>query len=183
MQTQTLQVKKRDGRVVDYDRARIKQAIKMAFLSHNIQDDQICEILSLQVERIVFSKYDSGNIPNVEGIQDIVEIVLIANNYPLIAKHYILYRAEHKKIREQKVLKEIQEKKLQVKRKDGQLVPFNVEIIREQLEQISFGLNRTSIPTLVENILKTVYNGIPTSEIDTMVLNAVQNKIEEHYQC
>ena len=149
MQIQILHIKKRDGREVSYDRERIKQAIKKAFLSQGQSEDSLCDMLTLQVERVIFSKFDGEVRPSVEQIQDIVETILINNNYPQVAKHYILYRAKHAELREEITRKEIQERKLKVVKKDGQEVPFNVEIIHDKLTQMSFGLQKVSVHELL----------------------------------
>ena len=52
--------------------------------------------INRQVVNVVAAKYD---LPTVEGVQDIVEMVLQAAGEYEAAKHYILYRAEHAKMR------------------------------------------------------------------------------------
>jgi anaerobic ribonucleoside-triphosphate reductase len=52
-----------------------------------------------------------GKIPTVEGVQDIVEKVLMASKLPEVAKAYILYREERSKVRdrESRLMKTFQE--------------------------------------------------------------------------
>ena len=52
--------------------------------------------LTEQIVNVVAAKYRA---PTVEGVQDIVEMVLQAAGEYEAAKHYILYRAEHAKMR------------------------------------------------------------------------------------
>jgi len=94
-------VRKRDGRIVSFNKNKIKNAIHKAFLSVGKEDE---EKLNEFVEQIVVElekKYD-GNILNVEEIQDTVEEILIKNNLADVAKSYILYRQKRKEIREAK---------------------------------------------------------------------------------
>jgi len=48
----------------------------------------------------VFNK--RKNIPEVENIQDIVEMTLMKEDYLESAKAYIIYRKEHQRIREER---------------------------------------------------------------------------------
>ena len=59
-------------------------------------------ISPLEFEKLVTEIVESiphGQIPNVEQIQDLVEEKLIEHGYAKTAKAYILYRAEHTKVR------------------------------------------------------------------------------------
>jgi len=94
-----LNVKKRDGKIVDFDLKKIEVAIEKAFvaLDKNYTDD-IIELLALRV----FSNIDNkikGEQVSVEDIQDSVEVVLIQAGYIDVAKAYILYRKQHEKMR------------------------------------------------------------------------------------
>lgn len=92
-------IRKRDGRVVDYDIIKIKQAINKAMKADGIENEQE----SLRLARIVEEKMNerfTGGIPQVEEIQDIVERVLMEEMYSEVAKKYITYRLQRSKNRE-----------------------------------------------------------------------------------
>lgn len=93
------QIVKRDGRMVPFDATLIQQAIEKCFASIGRQPIISFEDLSEQIVNVVAAKYD---LPTVEGVQDIVEMVLQANGEYEAAKAYILYRAEKAKIRERR---------------------------------------------------------------------------------
>ncbi len=88
---------KRDGRVVPFDTARIETALTRCFASLSQVPAASASDLAQQVVNIIAAKYAQ---PTVEEVQDIVEMVLQANGEYEAAKHYILYRAEHAKLRE-----------------------------------------------------------------------------------
>ncbi len=90
---------KRDGRVVDFDAIKIEIALGKCFKDLNKQPQTSLQELTRQVVSAVAGKYTQ---PTVEQIQDIVEIVLQAAGEFEAAKHYILYRAEHAKLREER---------------------------------------------------------------------------------
>jgi len=95
-----LNVKKRDGRIVPFQLAKISKAIEKAFIAKekNYTKD-IIDTLALRV----CSQMDSlvrNEIISIEDIQDSAEIVLIQAGYADIAKAYILYRNKRKSIRQ-----------------------------------------------------------------------------------
>ena len=91
-------VKKRDGRIVDFDQERITNAIFAAAREVGGRDRRIAERLSNEVVKILEEKY-ANQIPSVEDIQDIVEKVLIERGHARTAKAYILYRKQHEELR------------------------------------------------------------------------------------
>ncbi|MEM2088202.1 MAG: ribonucleoside triphosphate reductase [Thermoproteota archaeon] len=91
---------KRDGRVVDFDKNKITEAIWKAIKSVGGQDRAIAERLSNQVVERLEKQLKPNEIPHVEQVQDLVEQVLVENNLYKVAKAYILYRALHAQIRE-----------------------------------------------------------------------------------
>lgn len=90
------QIVKRDGRIAPFDAGRIQAALERCFSSLANPPKTSVEHLTQQVVNVVAAKYD---LPTVEGVQDIVEMALQAAGEYDAAKHYILYRAEHAKMR------------------------------------------------------------------------------------
>ena len=91
-------IRKRDGRVVDYDIQKIENAIAKAMLSLGYGEIKDCKKMAKITELYLIEKF-VDKIPTVEDVQDIVESVLMKNGYEDVAKAYIIYRREHEKIR------------------------------------------------------------------------------------
>ncbi len=90
---------KRDGRTVEFNIARISNAITKAFEATDVPyNSDIISMLSLLVTSDYASKVRSGTI-DVESIQDSVEAVLQRAGYSEVAKAYILYRKNREKLR------------------------------------------------------------------------------------
>ena len=87
---------KRDGRVVEFDVSRIERAIERCFESFGKVSGVGVSELALRVVNVIAAKYSQ---PTVENVQDAVEVVLQAAGEFEAAKRYILYRAEHAKLR------------------------------------------------------------------------------------
>ena len=94
---------KRNGAVVPFNPDRITNAIYRAAVAVGGRDRALAERLSAQVVDRLRQSLAEGEIPTVEGIQDIVEKVLIENGHARTAKAYILYRYEQSRRRRAKI--------------------------------------------------------------------------------
>ena len=90
---------KRDGKEVNFDLSKIRNAITKAFdaCEMNYHPDTV-DFLALKVTSDFEQKIADGKI-TVEAIQDSVESVLIKSGYDSVAKAYILYRKQREKFR------------------------------------------------------------------------------------
>lgn len=93
------QVRKRDGKIENYERNKIANAIYKAALACDGHDKELANKLAEEVEKIAEAKF-GNRMPTVEEIQDIVEKVLIENRHAKVAKAYILYREKRTSARE-----------------------------------------------------------------------------------
>lgn len=91
-------VRKRDGRLVDYDIGKVENAIAKAMISLGDGEIKDCKKMAKITELNLMEQFED-KIPSVEDIQDIVEKVLMTNGYENVAKAYILYRRDHEKVR------------------------------------------------------------------------------------
>jgi len=94
---------KRDRTIVPFRKEKIVLAIFKAASSVGGSDFGKSEALTEQVCEIAELKYPNG-IADVEGIQDIVEKVLIENGHAKTAKAFILYREKRRASRETNAL-------------------------------------------------------------------------------
>ncbi|MFW6297353.1 MAG: ribonucleoside triphosphate reductase [Desulfosalsimonas sp.] len=91
-------IKKRNGRVVEFDASKITAAIAKAGSATGEFDEQMAKKLMLRVLTLAHEMQLSSP-PEVEEVQDIVERVLIESPFHKSAKAYILYREQHAQIR------------------------------------------------------------------------------------
>ncbi len=124
-----MKVIKRDGRLAEFSREKIKNAVLAAF---NDVDGEVTQEAKNKASDI--ASYISGlqeeKMP-VEKIQDIVEEKLMASKRKDVAKAYIIYRNNRTRIREQntKLMKEIREK----------ITASNVQNQNANIDEKSFG--------------------------------------------
>ncbi len=119
-------IKKRTGDIVQFNAQKIADAIRKANLE-SIDETFSGEQLKELTHKVVQSLTDK--IPGVEQIQDTVEKVLIAGNFASTAKAYILYRAEHTKLRQARAnLMDIYNELTFAKAKDADIKRENANI-------------------------------------------------------
>ena len=108
-------VRKRDGRIINFNEDRITRAIFLAATNvaekeNRRPDYRLAEELTQDVIKLINSKHSNG-IPSVEDIQDAVVKVLIEKGHARISEEYIVYRTERSRVRNSKtrLMKAIEE--------------------------------------------------------------------------
>ena len=120
-----MKIKKRDGRIVDFDKHKISEAIMKAM-------EQVGDINTRTAARIAneISKMDY-EILDIEQVQDLVENKLMKSSYPNVARAYIRYRQDRERIRmwNNQLMDTMAEK----------LAAINVQNSNANLDENSFG--------------------------------------------
>lgn len=93
-------VVKRSGIVVKFESKKIHDAIFKAMLAVEFNPKKMAAEANALTREVVATIEKRYKRPTVEQIQDVVESVLISNNHPKLAKAYIIYRKQHKDLRE-----------------------------------------------------------------------------------
>lgn len=92
-------IRKRDGRLADFNEGKIAGAIDKAFRA-TYKPGKEAEAKRLANEVLSILEVEGEKQPDVEHIQDLVERVLMDNGYIQTARAYILYREERSRARE-----------------------------------------------------------------------------------
>jgi ribonucleoside-diphosphate reductase alpha chain len=104
IESSIVDVKKRDGRITIFNKEKITNAIYKALVANGNPDRKIAEELTSGVlSKLTSQGFSASHPPSVEDVQDMVESTLIEKGYGDIAKSYILYRHERRKVREDKM--------------------------------------------------------------------------------
>ena len=93
-------VEKRNGEKVDFDNSKIETAVYKALTSSEEGGEKEAKEVSDRVFDLMLRRFSRDETPHVEQIQDIVEEVLITEEFHDAAKNYILYREKRREIRE-----------------------------------------------------------------------------------
>jgi len=99
-----IDIRKRSGAVTAFNKDKISNAIFGALAATSKADRGLADQLAGNVvDKLVEQGFTSSRAPTVEDIQDIVESTLIDSGNSDIAKAYIVYRHERRKLRDQKM--------------------------------------------------------------------------------
>ena len=88
---------KRGGAAAEFDAKKIRSAVFRA--NRAVKDEEMTDAQLDVLTREVVAQVSGNGTPTVEQVQDAVEERLISHDFAKTAKAYILYRAEHAKIR------------------------------------------------------------------------------------
>ena len=123
-----MNVIKRDGRVLEFDKTKIKESVLKAFNEIDGEITSHAKDKAAEIARYVSSL--DKDLP-VEKIQNIVEEKLMASNRKDVARAYIIYRSTRSRVRERNSawMKAIREK----------LSAINVQNQNANVDEHSFG--------------------------------------------
>ena len=92
-------IRKREGKLVEFDAAKIVNAMQRARAATGEFERAALEPVA---ERVLadLATLPAGSVPDIERIQDSVELALLAAGYFRTARAYIAYREQHRRLRE-----------------------------------------------------------------------------------
>ena len=95
---------KRSGKVTEFDENKISKAISRALEAMSKPDKTLAHQLTNDVvKKLIEQGFAESKTPSVEDIQDMVESTLIDTGHGDIARAYIVYRHERRKLRAEKM--------------------------------------------------------------------------------
>ena len=134
------EIRKRSGAVTVFNQNKISNAIFKALAATSKADRGLADQLANRVvQKLVEQGFTSSRTPSVEDIQDIVESTLIDCGNSDIAKAYIVYRHERRKLRDEKM------KVLNTKSLDTVSKNFDLNCLRVLASRYLFRNNKNEI--------------------------------------
>ena len=147
-------IRKRDGRIVDFDASRIKDAIHKALIAVELSDGERAEGLAKEIVGFLEERFKE-RIPSVEDAQDTVIEILKKEGHVKVAEEYQAFRKKKEEIRNLREKLGIEESKLTVNA---------LEVLRK----------RYLLKDLNENIIET------PAQMFTRIAKAVAKSEKEH---
>lgn len=174
---------KRTGEIAEFDSNRIRNAIQKAGRATNAElaSEKLDELVA-GIAAEIEERFQEKN-PHVEEIQDLVEKHLMQHQLFEVSKAYIIYRATRQKIREETKAKTIEKSlagQLTVKKRDGSLETFELKKVKDSLLRASKGFPEISIDLIAKEVVKNIYDGVTTEEIEKAMIMAVASFIEKN---
>ena len=182
-----LRVIKRNGAVVAYDESKISVAITKAYLAveggNAAASSRIHESvaqLASQITDIFRRRMPSGGTIHIEDIQDQVELALMRTGEHKIARSYVIYRAEHNRIREQKLeAEQPKHPEINVTFKDGHQGPLDTERLLTIITEACEGLEDVSRDAIYDETLKNLYPGVKMEDVRTSLVMTARTMVEK----
>lgn len=182
-----LRVIKRNGAVVNYDASKIAVAITKAYLAveggNAAESTRIHESvaqLSSQISAIFERRMPSGGTIHIEEIQDQVELALMRTGEHKIARSYVIYRAEHARLRDQKnTATEQDEAEIPVTHADGHQAPLDTHRLRTIIDEACEGLEDVSASDIYNETLKNLYPGVKIEDVRTSLVMTARTMVEK----
>ncbi len=179
-----MRVMKRNGKVVAFDREKIKVAIMKAFLAVEGSSAAASTRIHDQVEQLtddVVSVFErrmpSGGSLHIEDIQDQVELQLMRNEHQQVARSYVLYREERKNQRNEEQLK--RETTSQKSEESSNTNNDVSEGFEGKVHKACEGLVDVNPEELIEAIRATAYEGISEEDLSNCILIAARTFVEK----
>ncbi|MDB2405035.1 ribonucleoside-diphosphate reductase subunit alpha [Alphaproteobacteria bacterium] len=189
-----IKVKKREGAKVSFDKKKIYNAIKKAFLAqlemnYSLTKDEEIEIdsrvleITNEVEKALLKRIKNDKSLIIEDIQDQVELALMRAEEHKVARSYVLYRDQREKIRNynQKLKEQIGDKvvSMSVIKRDGSHQFVSLDKITNRVSILSKGLAINPI-IIAQKAVAGLYDGITTKEIDNYLAETAAALTVEH---
>ena len=187
-QTISLQVTKRDGRVVEFEPARIQRAIEAAFAAEYadktnapLTEDQKrhAENITAMVIAACSEQDSTGSVLEVEGVQDVVEEKLMRSGEFSVARRYIVYRQERNRARMLRMESVKQVSDITVTKTDGTSQPLNTHLVKRRIYEACHGLPQCKPNELLQELYANLYNGITTTELEKAMVMIARQHIEK----
>jgi uridine kinase len=142
---------KRNGKVVNFRKEKIVNAIFKAAVEVGGEDKRLAEILADKVVHQLELEQEPGVYHSVEEVQDIIEKELIEAGHARTAKAFILYRHEHNKLREGKEKNATSEGNIPYK-KIWQILNWSIDHQCFSVDQINNRIKNNTYAQLVEEV-------------------------------
>ncbi|MAZ66038.1 MAG: ribonucleoside-diphosphate reductase subunit alpha [Kangiellaceae bacterium] len=179
-----LQVIKRNGTLVDFDATKISIAVTKAFLAVEGKEaagssriHRIVQDLTEQVVLAVSRRLQAGGKIHIEDIQDQVELALMRAEAYAVARAYVVYRDAHAQQRARMAPLEAHPT-LTMSLDDGTRLPLDLGLMKFHVEQACQNLSDVDANAVLEDTLKSLYDGVPQTDILPALVMTARSHIE-----
>ncbi len=176
---------RRNGTVTPFDFNKIGIAMTKAFLA--VEGDsaagstRINETVTQLVKRIteaLMRRMPDGGIIHIEDIQDQVELALMRSGEHKIARAYVLYREERRRIREQQT-ETTERSPLNVTLNDGTIAPLDLNRLEKLVNSACQGLTDVSAAYILEDMQRNLFDKVPVKEVSKALIMSARVLIEK----
>jgi ribonucleoside-diphosphate reductase alpha chain len=185
----TLTIILRNHTLSHFDPTRISRAITKAFwdvegnsasTSSSIPD--IVEGLTEDVIRAFMDRLPiNGGAVHIEDVQDQVELALMRREYHQVARSYVLYREERRKLREaeQANTAHSAEPTLTITLDNGTIVPLDKKALINTVAEACFNLESVNPEPIIKDTLRNLFDGVHQKDVLQALIMTTRTLIEQ----
>ena len=185
---------RRNGKVTSFDRDKIKIAVTKAFLAveggNAAASSRIHEMVERITEKVFYALSRSrpqGGTFHIEDIQDQVELALMRYGQHKIARAYVLYREQRAQARAAQLTEKntpqgankASAQTINVLGAEGNPKPLDIERLTRMVTEACAGTEDVQAQSIVDEALRSLYDGIPEAEVGTALTMSARTLIEQ----
>jgi len=191
LEGKNLQVRKRDGRIIEFDETRIYLALEAALKADaGLEQDEPApesmqadaQLLTHEVVERCLVRLSKDESLEIERIQDVVEEKLMAGGFHGAAKRYIVYREERRKaraIRGDRTVEGAAQERVFVTLPDGEKEVLDPSRLKRDIYGACRGVeDKCQANDLFNETMRNLYDGVHTEEIDKALVMSAKARIE-----
>lgn len=181
-----LKVIRRNGTVTPYDANKIAIAMTKAFLAVEGTQasgsprvhEQVAQLLE-KITNAFTRRMPTGGTIHIEDIQDQVELSLMRSGEQKVARAYVLYREERRKIRSEQHAEESTKNQLHVTLHDGKIVPLDFNRLTDLVNTACADLEDVSAEQIIEDTRRNLFDKVPVQEVGRALIMSARVMIEK----
>lgn len=180
-----IKVIRRNGTLTPFDANKIAIAMTKAFLavegntaSGSARINETVNRLVAKIDDTFRRRMPTGGTLHIEDIQDQVELSLMRAGEQKIARAYVLYREERRKVREQELTMEARNQ-LHVTLDDGKVIPLDMNRLRKLVESACVQLTDVSADHILEDARRNLFDKAPIKDVSKAVIMSARVMIEK----
>lgn len=182
-----LTVIRRNGTLTPFDDTRISLAITKAFWdvegNSSSASTRINEIVTQLTNDVVYALSRrlpvNGGTVHIEDIQDQVELALMRHEQHQVARSYVLYREERRKLRESTQTKASNDTGLTITLDKGVRVPLEVSILEKIVADACHDLSEVEPHLIIKDTLRNLFDGVHLSDVRQALIMSARTLIEQ----
>ncbi len=183
----TLHIIRRNGTLAPFDPTRISLAITKTFwevegtsaTTSSRLNDIVSKLTAEVVQALTRRLPTNGGTVHIEDIQDQVERILMRHEYHQVARAYVLYREEHRRLRESEVSKtEASESSIAIVLDNGTPGFLDVSLLEATVKEACLNLQEVNHEPIVRETLRNLFNGVHLKDVRQALIMTARTLIE-----
>lgn len=184
-----LSVIRRNGTLASFDGSRISAAITKAFWDvegmSSATSGRISEIvnaLTQEVVQVLLKRAPiNGGTVHIEDIQDQVELALMRREHHQVARSYVLYRENRKRLREstQNDENNAQYANLNIVMEDGRTTALDISMLDNSVQEACEGLDEVVPSFIVKETIRNLFDGVHIKDVRQALIMSARTLIEQ----